>query len=73
MHIQGAAQGTHPIGNYRVQVDPGSGEYVIHVQFSGQWHTVTPQTPDDNRTLITLLQSPFACVQDGWIVGKRSP
>lgn len=73
MHVSAAPPGTHPIGNYRVQIDPHSGHYRIHVQCAGQWHTVSPQNDNDSRTLITLLQSPFAAVQDGWIVGSRSP
>lgn len=73
MHVPHAPQGLHPIGNYRVQVDPTSGEYGIDVQLAGRWHRVHPRTSDDRRLIITVLQSPFAAVQDGWIVGSRAP
>ncbi|MFC3833044.1 MULTISPECIES: hypothetical protein [Deinococcus] len=73
MHVPAVPHGSHPIGNYRVQLDSGVGGTLIEVQVAGRWHLVTPRTPDEGRTLIALLHSPFATVEDGWIVGRRSP
>lgn len=71
MHVPTLPSGTHPIGNYRVQ--PAPPDYRLQVQCAGQWHPVTPHPGEDTRTLITLLQSPYCAVQDGWITGARSP
>ncbi|WP_309573014.1 hypothetical protein [Deinococcus sp.] len=73
MHVPAIPHGSHPIGNYRVQIDPQTGDSQIDVQVAGTWHTVIPPSPEEGRTLITVLHSPFASVEDGWIVGRRSP
>ncbi|GHF57408.1 hypothetical protein HNQ07_003784 [Deinococcus metalli] len=72
MHVPAIPHGSHPIGNYRLEVDPHGGS-LIRVQVAGAWHTVTPATAEEGRTLISVLHSPFACVEEGWIVGRRSP
>lgn len=73
MHVPAVPHGSHPIGNYRLQLDPGAEGTLIEVQIAGTWQIVTPRSTDEGRTLIALLQSPFATVEDGWIVGRRSP
>lgn len=71
-HVPTLPSGTHPIGNYQMHPDPGSGRYRIQVQCAGRWHAVTV-LPGEEHLLLTLLQTPFPAVQDGWIVAARSP
>ena len=73
MHVPDAPPGTHPIGNYHAQLDPHTGVPALRVQCAGRWHAVRCASADEARTLLSLLHSPFACVQDGWIVGRRAP